>query len=236
MKSDFAYALLFALVLGGLAYLSADKWYAGAGVGAVSLVVAIFLYRPMLLGMAKRSRLRHECYLFLHRYLITLSVTTSLEKAYESGSEGFGDEFKILNGRMENMSAKEKTEYLAGYFHSDTYKMFLSLLQLYLDRGGEVLKISGELMAEAGHEEEIAQSYEKEAKRKLISYGFLWLVSLSILTFLRFGLSSFFASLSESLIYQGSILVFFAFLLFSLYLFLRHYTGERPFARRPSHA
>lgn len=236
MKSCLIYALLFGAFLGFLAYLAANKWYVGAGVGAVSIMAAIFLYRPMLLGMKKRSRLRHECYLFLHRYLITLSVTTSLEKAYESGSEGFGVEFVTLNGSMDKMSAKEKTEYLAGYFQSDTYKMFLSLLQLYLDRGGEVLKISGELMAEASHEEEIAQSYEKEARRKLLSYGFLWLVSLSILVFLRFGLSTFFGSLSESMIYQGSILGFFAFLLFSIYLFLCHYTGENPFSRRTAHA
>ncbi len=236
MKNSFIYVFIVALLLGGLAYLSSDKWYLGVGVGAVSLFCTLFLYRPMLLKFGTRSRLRHECYLFLHRYLITLSVTTSLDKAYEAASEGFGADFKTLNGGMEAMSSKEKTEYLAGYFHSDTYKMFLSLLQLYLDRGGDVLSISSELMAEASHEEETAQSYEKEAKRKLVSYLFLWLVSVAILTFLRFGLSSFFASLSNSWIYLGSIVVFFAFLLFSVYLFLRHYSGERAFSWRKKHA
>ena len=163
-------------------------------------------------------------------------MTTSLDKAYAAACEGFGEEFKTLNGAMESMGAKEKTDYLAGYFRSETYKMFLSLLQLYLDRGGDVLRLSGELMAEASHEEETAQSYEKESKRKLVSYLFLWLVSIAILTFLRFGLSSFFTSLSASWIYAGSIIAFFAFFLFSLYLFLRHYTGERPFEGRKRHA
>lgn len=232
MKTSYAYAIFASLLLGGLGYLCSDKWPIGVGVGAVSLLCCLFLYRPMLSRFGSRSRLRHECYLFLHRYLITLSVTHSLEKAYASASEGFGSEFKTHNGAMEVMNAKEKTDYLAGYFHSDTYKMFLSLLQLYLDRGGDVLKLSGELMSEASHEEETAQSYEKEAKRKLVSYLFLWLVSIAILTFLRFGLSSFFLSLSSSYVYLGSIAVFFAFFLFSVYLFLRHYTGERAMERR----
>lgn len=235
MKNGFVFVLLSTLLVGGLAYLSSDKWYLGVGVGTVTFFCACFLYRPLFLKANRKSRLRHECYLFLHRYLITLSVTSSLEKAYETASEGFGSEFKLLNGSMEAMGAKEKTEYLAGYFQSDTYKMFLSLLRLYLDRGGDVLKISGELMAEASHEEETEQTYEKEAKRKLVSYLFLWLVSLGILTFLRFGLSSFFVSLSNSWIYLGSICLFYAFLLFSLYLFFSHYTGEKLFAGRKNH-
>ncbi|MBQ7249978.1 MAG: hypothetical protein IJS37_01330 [Bacilli bacterium] len=235
MKNGMLYVFLCAVLLGGLAYLCSDKWFLGAGVGVAALACGTILYRPMLIAASRKSRLRHECYLFLHRYLITLSVTTSLEKAYETASEGFGEEFKTLNGSMETMSPRAKTEYLAGYFQSDTYKMFLSLLRLYLDRGGDVLKISGELMAEASNEEETEQSYEKEAKRKLVSYCFLWLVSLGILTFLRFGLSSFFQSLSNSWIYLGSVSVFFAFLLFSLYLFLRHYTGQRAFSWRKRH-
>ncbi len=235
MKKEWIYIVFSSLFLGAIGYLCSDKWYLGVGVGLATLGCAAIFYRPMLLKAGDRSRLRHECYLFLHRFLITLSVTTSLEKAYESAIEGFGPQFKTLNGGMETMGAKEKTEYLAGYFRSDTYKMFLSLLQLYLDRGGDVLKLSGELMAEASHEEETAQSYEKEAKRKLVSYLFLWLVSIAILTFLRFGLSSFFKSLSSSWIYLGSIMVFFAFFLFSVYLFLRHYSGEKPFERRKRH-
>ncbi len=235
MKKGWAYVVACALLIGALAYLSSDKWYLGLSVGVVTLGCAAVIYRPMLLKFASHSRLRHECYLFLHRYLITLSVTNSLEKAYDAATEGFGEDFKTLNGGMEAMSAREKTEYLAGYFHSDTYKMFLSLLLLYMDRGGDVLKLSGELMQEASHEEETAQSYEKEAKRKLVSYLFLWLVSIAILTFMRFGLSSFFQTLSSSWIYLGSILVFFAFFLASLYLFFRQYTGERAFERRTRH-
>ena len=236
MKASHVYIVFSSLLLGGLGYLCSDKWYLGIAVGVIGLGCCLFLYRPLLLKASTRSRLRHECYLFLHRYLITLSVTNSLEKAYESASEGFGNEFKTLNGGMETMGSREKADYLSGYFQSDTYKMFLSLLKLYLDRGGDVLKISGELMAEASHEEETAQSYEKEAKRKLISYLFLWLVSIAIFTFLRFGLSSFFLSLSSSPIYMISIGAFFLFFYFSVYLFLRHYTGEKAFERRASHA
>ncbi len=235
MKGGWIYIVIVSLLVGGLGYLCSDKWYLGAGIGGMALLSCLFLYRPLLLKASSRSRLRHECYLFVHRYLITLSVTTSLEKAYEGAIEGFGEEFKALNGAMEAMGPKEKTDYLVGYFHSDTYKMFLSLLELYLDRGGDVLRISSELMAEASHEEETAQSYEKEARRKLVGYLFLWLVSLSILTFLRFGLSAFFQSLSSSYVYQISVGAFFLFFLFSVYLFLRHYTGEKAIERRKRH-
>ena len=230
MKRGALIVLIIALSIGGTAYLASDSYYLGAGVAIAFFLGLVLFALPGLRRHGERNRLRHECYLFVHSYLVTLSVCMSLERAYESGASGLGEEFRRLNGNISAMDAKEKTEYLASYFQSDLYQMFLSILQLFLDRGGDILKLSNELTQEVSRVEETEQIYEKEAKRKAIGFFFLWLLSLAIIVFVRFGLSSFFQTLKQSWTYLGSLGIFYLFLLGSSLYFLRSYTGERWFA------
>lgn len=227
MKAPFVLGIAGALIIGGSAYLSSDAWYFGAAVGAIGLLLMCLYVCPSFLSFGEKCRKRHECYLFIHSYLVTLSVCVSLEKAYEAASSPLGKEFHHLDATLSTMDAKEKVEYLNAYFDSDLYRLFLSLLDLYLNRGGDVLKLSGELTAEASRVEESEQSYQKKAARKGLGFFFLWTVSMVIVVFLRFGLASFFSTLKSSWMYLGSLMVFYAFFLFSIGLYAYMHTGVK---------
>ena len=224
-RNDLLVSLAIALLLGLSAYWGSDAWYFGVAVGLACLAVALAYVMPASREYAQKCRKRHECYLFVHGYLVTLSVSISLEKAFESASKNLGPEFHELDATLETMQAKEKTEYLVTYFGSDVYRMFLSVLQLYLDRGGDVLKLSSELTAEASREEETEQSYQKMALRKAFGFGFLWLMSLAILMFLRLGLNTFFTAVRHSLPYLLSLGAFYLFFIGSVAWYAHAYTG-----------
>ena len=150
MRKRILSGFLFGLAIGGLSFLSTRQWIFGLSFGVLAFACCVFVYLPILSKRKVQRERGHECYLFIHRFLITLSVTNSLEKSFESGSEGMGADFVRLNAGINALSARAKTEYLHSYFLSDLYKMFLSLLDLYLDRGGDVLRLASELMQEIG--------------------------------------------------------------------------------------
>jgi hypothetical protein len=226
MKKEHVVLFVSGLLLGASAYLSSGLWYFGLGIGIIALGCGFFWIVPSAQEFMKKSRIRHECYLFIHGFLVTLSVCMSLEKAFEVATQNLSKEFHELDPTLNTMSAKEKVEYLATYFSSDLYRMFLSILRLYLDRGGDVLKLSGELTAEASRVEETEQSYQKQASRKLFSFAFLWAMAVIIVVFIRFGLSSFFLSMQHSLSYIGSLAVFYVFLMGSLVYYAKAHTGS----------
>ena len=232
MKRIHMASLVFALVIGASAYLASDAWYMGVGVGAVALMVALLYLARAITEFSSLGTKRHECYLFMHSYLVTLSVTNSLERAFEVASEPMGSEFHHLDDTLAAMGTQEKAEYLTCYFESDLYRMFLSLLRLYLERGGDVLRLSAELTAESSRVEEAAQSYGKSALAKGMSFAFLWLISLFIMVFVRFGLSSFFSSLSHNLVYLSCLGVYFAFFLASTIVYAKAHTGVKVFTRK----
>ena len=129
------------LGLAGLAYLASTKVWLAVAVGVISLFETLFLLAPMVKRFEEKERKRHECYRFVHSFLITLSVCDSLDKAYESGQRSFQERLKEIDDSLSKLSSKEKVEYLSSYFHMPIYGVFLSLLDLYLDRGGDVLKV-----------------------------------------------------------------------------------------------
>ena len=227
MKKEHVFLIVVCLVFGGSGYLASGLWYFGLFAGVLALLTGFFLILPMAKEFSSRCRLRHECYLFIHGYLVTLSVCMSMEKAFEVGTHSMSKEFHVLDATLSTMEPREKVEYLMTYFKSDLYRMFLSILKLYLDRGGDVLKLSSELTAEASRIEETEQSYQKQAMRKMVSFAVLWLMALVIVAFIRFGLNSFFQSMQHSLSYIGSLAFFYLFCLVSIVIYVKAHTGGK---------
>lgn len=235
MKNDWWVALFGGLLLGGSAFLSSGQWYIGVGVGVTVFLSALFFVLPCFRLYRTENEKRHECYLFIHGYLVTLSVCMSLDKAFLAASEPMGKRFHELDETLATMEPKEKTAYLINYFPQNVYSMFLSVLELYLDRGGDVLKLSNELTQEAARIEESGAQYQKIAARKGASFFFLWAMAIAIMTFLRLGLSSFFESLKENWTYLGALVCFYLFFVISICVYAHFHTGKMPLFKGAKH-
>ncbi len=238
MKRDYLYCFVASLTLGGVAYFVSGSLYFLIGVFLVYFMATAFLLVPILRSYASKIRRRRECYRFINAYLIALSVSQSLEKSYGAGSESaIGEEMEVMHS-IASEDPESRTRYLASYYQEGVYSMFLSVLTLYLEQGGDILYLSRDLMAELTRVEESGQEKEKRGVRALFQFMLLWVMSLAMLGFMRFALKDFFASISTSPTFLSCVAVYFLFLLISIIAFFLFLTEERlklpqlPFMRK----
>lgn len=228
MQSVLIIFIVLSLGLGGLSYFATESIYISAGVGLVFLLVFILLVYPCIKQYQVIQRKQHECYLFTNSFLITLSVCSSIERSYEMATQNADKEFKATLSAIEHLEPKKRVDYLSNYFEMPIYDMFLSVLNIYLEQGGDVLKLSSTLMEELTRIEETQLSLSKQAVSVLIQWIVLWGMSFAILGFARFGLNSFYSYLKSSPSYLGMTCLYFALLAGSIVVFTVKYTGVLP--------
>ena len=102
--------------------------------------------------------------------------------------------------------------------------MFTNVLDIYSERGGNVLKISESLMNESIKIEETITSIEKNSKKKLAEFAILWALAIVVILFMRFSLSEFYFKMLNSIIFMVLLCVFFLLILVSAHIFLVKYT------------
>ncbi|MCR5490805.1 MAG: hypothetical protein K6F32_01600 [Bacilli bacterium] len=224
MKTAVIYLGVLSLFVGAAAFFAANNLLIGLGVFLAFALVLCGLVYPMFAEFGKRARREHECYRFTNSFIITLSVCQSLEKSYDSAMESSDRELVALSDSLTNLNAREKLEYLDSFFEMPAYRMFLSLLDIYIEQGGDIVKISSELMQEFTRIEETRIAIIGSARKNAIQFAVLWLISLAIVVFLRIGLSNFYTYLSGSMTYMISLVIYFAFFLASLVVYAAFYT------------
>ena len=225
MNMMFLASIVISVVCAGACYLSTLNIFLSLLVLAAYAVALIGVLSPLLRLYSIRMRKSHECYRFVNSFLISLSATCSLERAFLSAGEGSTGKLRTTMESVASMEAYEKTRFLGLYFESDLYAMFLSVLELYSEQGGDVLKLSASLLEEVNRVEESNRKLEKTGIRNAFQYILLWAMSLGILVFLRFGLGNYFDAIRKSAIYLICISVFFFFMLGSILLYGGFYVG-----------
>ncbi|MPN11080.1 hypothetical protein SDC9_158381 [bioreactor metagenome] len=108
------------------------------------------------------------------------------------------------------------------YFPFKIYKLFIEVIKLYEEQGGDILKMSDNLIKATKREEDYVIAVSEKSKRKLFEISLLWLFTFLILIFVRFGLANFFASVIAKPFFLASIAVFFLFVLVSVEFIFRN--------------
>lgn len=167
----------------------------------------------------------HSCYHFINSFIITLSVKESFDDAFQSGIR-IPD--KILNEQakgIEDLNIYDKVKYLRGYFKLSIYKMFLNVLDLYQDQGGNILNMSDNLIRECTRTEKTLTETKQIGYKHLIDFVILWLMSTAILLFLRYGISDFYMKMLQDNVFSILIFAYFIIFLVSVHLFFTAFTN-----------
>lgn len=227
MSIIYMISAVLSLLLGFMAYYVSGSLAFLIVVSLLFLLATIFLIAPMIKESRRKSNLSHECYRFVNDFIITMSVTQSLEKSFLSATSNASGEFKAVLNSILHLDYMGRLEYLESYFEADLYSMFLTLFRLYTEQGGDILKISSDLLSESTRVEETRIALQKEAFRSFFQYALLWGMSLAILVFMRIAMANFFVYMAESFTYLASVGVYFLFLLVSSIVYCSFYTGEK---------
>ena len=220
MKSTLLFSVIISLVIGFVAYLSSNNLYIGLGIGLLYLLYYLIFAMKKLKNYSRKVYRIHNCYKFMNAFLITMSVRNSLEESYRSGIQGSSGELKHIVAEIENMESLERLNYLRKYFNLSIYKMFLNVVELYLDQGGNILKMSDSLISESTRIEDTLNKATQSSRKYLLEFIILWGLSLGILLFMRFGISSFYLMMLNSPIFLGVLIIYYLLILFSIHMLI----------------
>lgn len=228
-----------ALINGALSYLACSSWIMACIITFVFMIALFSLVIPSCIKKEEQEVKRHECYRFTTAFLVSLSVTKSPDKAYESASADLGASpglAKAMTGITE-LTVDQKLDYLNSYFEVKYYPMFISIFQCYQEQGGDVLKIAEPLMKEISRFEEFQNSVSSESRLRLFQFMSLWLLSGGIVVIIRYSLRDYYRYFLSSPAYLAVVALYFAVALASFIIYAAAYTGIKPkLLRRGSRA
>lgn len=167
----------------------------------------------------------HSCYHFINSFLITLSVKESFEDAYQSGIRLTNKKLNEQIAQITQMNVYDRVKYLRGYFNLGIYKMFLNILDLYQDQGGNILSMSDNLMRECTRTEKTLSETLSIGYKHIVEFILLWIMSTAILVFMRFTISDFYQMMLEQPNFMLLIFGYFFIVLISIILFFKSYTN-----------
>lgn len=220
------YFFLLSIYFAAVATIISKKVYFGLVVFGVFFLISFLFICPLAKEAEKANRKKHEAFHFTNRFIISLTITSSFDQAYEDASLEAKSELKDVLKSVSHLSVIEKVEYLALYFDDDLYGVFVSVVKVFQEQGGNLLDIASPLLDEAAKNEEKRNSIETHKKQSIIQFSSMWFLSSLILCFLRYGLSSFYEILSDSVPFLMTSAAYFAIAIISFCIYAKTYCHE----------
>lgn len=220
--------LLFAsisIIFGVTCYFGSNNIYCALIVGLISLLYFMVFAIPRVKKFLFKESRFHLCYSFINTFVIALSVKGTIGSAYESATMMMDDDFqKIIKG-INHLNTEDSLKYLQKVFPFDVYSLFLNIVNLYTNQGGDILKMSAYLIEETRGIEEYITGSKSLCKKNVVEFSILWLLSLVILIVLRFTLSNFYMKMTKNILYVAAIGFLFFFVIISIEIFIRRSTS-----------
>ena len=213
------------LVISITAFLATNIIFIPFGIFLVYLLYYFVLIRKRIKNYLAKVETIHACYHFVNSFIITLSVKDSLEEAYLNGLRLAPASLTKESSEIENMTILERINFLRQYFNLAIYKMFLNIIGLYVDQGGNILNISDSLIRECTRVEKDLNESSAISNRHLVEFGILWLLSFFIMIFLRFALANFYIQMLKNPLIITLICLFYLLFLLAAHLFIYQYTS-----------
>ena len=222
-KVDIIFVII-GLFLGILCYLSTINCIFTAIVPVVFIVDYFILMRKRIVRYFDLIERVHTSYHFINSFVVTLSVKDSLDEAYENGIRINNAKLNAETKELNEMPVIERIRYLRGYFNLSIYKMFLNVLDLYQDQGGNILSMADNLLRESTRTEKTLSETLSIGYKHLIEFTILWCMSFGILLFMRFSIEEFYLMMLKNVFVGPLILVYFIICISSVNLFINSFT------------
>lgn len=217
--------IIISLVFAGITYIATQNLFSMISIFLISIAFFVLIARRLINRNQQKIHRYHECFQFINNFIVALNVKGSLSAAISSAYETADVDTKEIIDSIQDLNEEEKLSYLTKYFKFDLYRLFVDLISLWNEQGGDILKMSRYLVAQVRLKEEYLLTCQSINKSKTLEFTVLWFISLMILTALRFALSQFFNRISQTLFYQIAVVVILLFALFSTYVLLKRSTN-----------
>jgi len=210
--------------LGFLLFISTNNYIFSVVLALIFIVDYFLLMRKKILHYFDLIERVHTSYHFINSFVITLSVKDSLDEAYQNGIRINNARLNAETKELDDMPVIERIKYLKDYFSLSIYRMFLNVLDLYQDQGGNILNIADNLMRECTRTEKTLSDTLSIGYKHLTEFIILWLMSFAILLFMRFSIEEFYLMMLKNAFITPMIFMFFLICVGSTNLFINSFT------------
>lgn len=216
--------LFIGVLLAFVCYFATSNIFVGIGVLLSSALFYFLVIHKELLSHIHTTQKIHECYLFINNFLVTLSIKGSLNSSFEATRTSISDEFSEFISGVEEMNPQDKLVYLNKYFPFHIYQIFIDIIALWQEEGGDVLEMSSYIINEMREIQEYVTYCQSVSRRKAVEIGTLWIFSLTIVVVLRLSLSDFYGGLLTQPLFIGAIVALALLVFFSIFLLVSRAT------------
>ena len=218
MSSVLTIGIVISVILGVTSFVASNNYIIAVIVLALSILYFLFIAKPLLKKYDTKIKRFDECYHFINTFIVSLSIKGTVGAAYESSIQVMPESFINSIENIEAFSQKDKLDHINKYFRFHVFSLFIDLINIYEEQGGNILEMSHYLLEEVRLIEEYISSSKSITKKKMTEFAILWLLTIGIMVFMRFALSQFFATVSKQIYYPIGILVICLFCLFSIHI------------------
>ena len=225
MQKVSIFFIIIGLMLSALCFISTNSIIFAAAIALIFVADYFILMRKRFVHYFSLIERVHTSYHFINSFVITLSVKESLEDAYQNGIRINNARLNAETEQLKEMAVIERIKYLKDYFNLSIYLMFLNVVDLYQDQGGNILTMSDNLIKECTRTEKTLSETLSIGNKHLKEFITLWVMSIAILIFMRFSLKDFYATMLKSSFFPALIFVFFLICIVSINLFVMVFTN-----------
>lgn len=161
-----------------------------------------------------------ECSNLINTMIISLSSSNSLESAYNNATINVSKELEKELAKCNSDNTWENLKNLSNYFNFFKYTVFLNLLGIFINSGGNLLEMTSVLRDEIDREDKCTNTISLINSRKAREFFTLWGFSILIILFCRFGLANIYEMMKTNNVFSYGILIFIVFLLLSFHFLL----------------
>lgn len=225
MKKLDLFSITISAIICLIVYLTSNNIFVSLGVMVVYILYYFLLARKKILNYVDELERAHGCFHFINGFMVTMSTKESLDEAFQSGVRNPSKSLQEMVEQMKDMSSIEKVKYLMKYFHFSVYHMFINVVDIYLEQGGDIFKIGDTLYQESSRIEETLNESVSVSKKKLAEFAILWSLAIVVILFMRFALHDFYFKMLKSIIFMILLVVFFLIILASIHIFIVKYSS-----------
>lgn len=223
-KIDLVFIIL-SIFLGILCYFSVINIIFSVAIFVIFVADYFIFMRKKFIHYFSLIERVHTSYHFINSFVISLSVKDSLEDAYQNGIRINNAYLNAETKELNEIPVIERVRYLYGYFNLSIYKVFLNVLDLYQDQGGNILNMADNLLRECTRTEKTLSDTLSIGYRHLTEFIILWLMSFAILLFMRFSIEEFYLMMLKNTLVAPLIFIFFIICVASINLFVNSFTN-----------
>ena len=211
MNQVIVIGLVISILLGISGFLASGNLIVGVAGLVLSMLYFLIIAKKAIHKYETKINRFRECYHFINNFIVSLSIKNSVSSALESVIETMPNKELVDGENIDLFSVKEKIQHFSNYFRFHVYFLFIDLINLYEEQGGNILEMSRYLLEETRQVEDYIFRAQGIARKKMVEFAILWFLTLAIMVTMRFALSQFFSTISKQVFYPigiGGIIIF----------------------------